>query len=222
MIEIKLALCIEFPQRMGPGVFISCPDIMELFTIEDGDWTFERPGITALAHPSPIEIGTTHGVFVLAEKPHVDSGVHSDLPSVTLATCIEFLHKPSRERMHEKSAVFTFSEEEFVYTDSEFFMDWPTAMKLVKLYKGLSPLGCEIDAYGDFLQGLGQNGTVDYCKNVANVVEVTPKLVETREKFFHELRGTQFNVLLFNKSRFYHIGTMTEYLQTFCDNLVFR
>ena len=82
MIEIKLALCIEFPRKMGPGVFISCPDIMELFTIEQGDWTFERPGITAIAHPSPIEIGTTHGVFVLDEKPHVDCSKQSDLPLV--------------------------------------------------------------------------------------------------------------------------------------------
>ena len=82
MIEIKLALCIEFPRKMGPGVFISCPDIMELFTIEQGDWTFERPGITAIAHPSPIEIGTTHGVFILDEKPHVDCSKQSDLPLV--------------------------------------------------------------------------------------------------------------------------------------------
>ena len=124
--------------------------------------------------------------------------------------------------MHEKGAVFSLCNQDYVYTDSEFFMDWPTATKLVKLYRELSPLGCEIDAYGDFLQALGRDGHAEYCSNVANVVEVVPQLVETREKFFHVLRGTQFNVLLFNKSRFYHIGTMTEYLEAFCDNLVFR
>ena len=29
------------------------------------DWSFCRPGLTAVAHPSPIAIGRTHGVFVL-------------------------------------------------------------------------------------------------------------------------------------------------------------
>ena len=73
-----------------------------------------------------------------------------------------------------------------------------------------------------FYKPLGENSTKEYCKNVVNVVEIVPKLVETREMFYNELQGTQFNVLLFNKSKFYHIGTMTEYLEAFCDNLVFR
>ncbi|CAB4043757.1 Fucose-1-phosphate guanylyltransferase, partial [Paramuricea clavata] len=206
---------------MAPGVFITCPDIMEPFSLKDSDWDFEKtPGITAIAHPSPIEIGTTHGVFILAEKPHVNCANHSELPSVTQSTCIQFLHKPSKERMHDANAVFLIANDEYVYTDGEFYMDWATTAKLVKLYQKLSPLGCEIDAFGDFLQALGENSNKEYCKNVANVVQVVPKLVETREKFYDELQGTQFNVLLFNKSKFYHIGTMTEYIEAFCDNLV--
>jgi fucose-1-phosphate guanylyltransferase len=222
MFEIKLAICIDLPQRMAPGIFITCPDIMEPFTLKKSDWDFEKPGITAIAHPSPFDVGTTHGVFILAEKPHVNCSNHSELPSVTQSTCIKFLHKPSKERMYEANAVFLIANEEYVYTDGEFYMDWATTSKLVKLYKKLSPLGCEIDAFGDFLQALGENGDKEYCKNVANVVEVVPKLVETREKFYHELKGTQFNVLLLNKSKFYHIGTMTEYLEVFCDTLVMR
>ena len=222
MFEIKLVLCMDFPQHMAPGIFISCPDIMEPFSLKDGNWDFEKPGITAIAHPSPIEIGTTHGVFILAEKPHTNCSNHSKLPSVTQSTCIQFLHKPTKEQMHDSNAVFLIANEEYVYTDGEFYMDWPTTAKLVKLYQKLSPLGCEIDAFGDFLQALGQNSTKDYCKNVVNVVEVVPKLVEIREIFYDELQGTQFNVLLFNKSKFYHIGTMMEYLEAFCDNLAFR
>ena len=183
---------------------------------------FDKPGITAIAHPSPIEIGTTHGVFILAEKPHVNCSNHSELPSVTQSTCIQFLHKPSMERMHEANAVFLIANEEYVYTDGEFFIDWMTTAKLVNLYQKLSPLACEIDAFGDFLQALGENSNKEYCKNVANVVEVVPKLVEIRERFYDELQGTQFNVLLFNKSKFYHIGTMTEYIEAFCDNKIMR
>ena len=222
MFEIKLALCIDLPQHMEPGIFITCPDIMEPFSLKDSDWGFEKPGITAIAHPSPIEIGTTHGVFILAEKPHVNCSDHHELPSVTQSTCIQFLHKPSKERMHEANAVFLIANEEYVYTDGEFYMDWATTKKLVKLYQRLSPLGCEIDAFGDFLQALGENSNNEYCKNVANVVEVVPKLVETRKMFYDELQGTQFNVLLLNKSKSYHIGTMTEYIEAFCDNLAVR
>jgi len=29
--------------------------------------SFTKPGFTALAHPSPIVIGTTHGVFALSD-----------------------------------------------------------------------------------------------------------------------------------------------------------
>ena len=64
MLELKLAMYIEFPQRMKPGMFVSSADCIELYDLS-GDWSFENTGFTALAHPSPIEIGTTHGVYVL-------------------------------------------------------------------------------------------------------------------------------------------------------------
>ncbi len=64
MLELKLAMYIEYPQRMPPGIFVTSADTIELYVL-DGDWTFMNSGFTAMAHPSPIEIGTTHGVFVL-------------------------------------------------------------------------------------------------------------------------------------------------------------
>lgn len=65
MIELKLAMYIEFPQRMRPGVFVSSADCLELYELEGEDWNFNHSGVTSLAHPSPIEVGTTHGVYVL-------------------------------------------------------------------------------------------------------------------------------------------------------------
>ena len=65
--ELKLAMYIEFPQRMPPGIFVTSADTIELYVL-DGNWTFNNSGFTALAHPSPIEIGTTHGVFVLDDS----------------------------------------------------------------------------------------------------------------------------------------------------------
>ena len=52
---------------MPPGIFVTSADTIELYVL-DGDWTFNNSGFTALAHPSPIEIGTTHGVFVLDDS----------------------------------------------------------------------------------------------------------------------------------------------------------
>jgi len=64
MLELQLALFIEFPEQMNPGIFLVSSDIVTLFNSE-GDLSFTKPGFTALAHPSPINIGTTHGVFAL-------------------------------------------------------------------------------------------------------------------------------------------------------------
>ena len=69
MLELKLAMYIEFPSRMeNGGVFVSSSDCVEVYELLGDEWNFNQKGITALAHPSPIEIGTTHGVFVLEEE----------------------------------------------------------------------------------------------------------------------------------------------------------
>ena len=68
MLELKLVMYIDFPQRMKPGVFVSSADCIELYVLEGNKWNFENPGVTSLAHPSPIEIGTTHGVYVLEKS----------------------------------------------------------------------------------------------------------------------------------------------------------
>ena len=65
MLELQLASFIEFPEQMNPGIFVVASDILVLFNSE-GELSFTKPGVTALAHPSPIIIGTTHGVFALS------------------------------------------------------------------------------------------------------------------------------------------------------------
>ncbi|KAG7488378.1 hypothetical protein MATL_G00032030 [Megalops atlanticus] len=74
MLELKLAMYIDFPVHMKPGVLVTCADDIELYSIKDTESiTFDRMGFTALGHPSPISIGTTHGVFVL--EPVAESKV---------------------------------------------------------------------------------------------------------------------------------------------------
>lgn len=124
--------------------------------------------------------------------------------------------------MRKHGIVFLCDEQEYVYTDSVFFVDWRTAKNLYDFSQQIQPIDCEIDAYGDFLQALGPEASADYTKNVANVTKETSSLISKRKKIFEFLKGTQLNVLLLNESKFYHLGTTMECIHHFCDNKVFR
>ena len=78
-----------------------------------------------------------------------------------------------------------------------------------------------MDAYGDFLQALGPNATAEYTGNSANVISETDDLAVTRLKLYNHLKGTRLNVVLCNWSKFYHIGTLAEFLHHYCSDPVF-
>ncbi|CAM5162376.1 unnamed protein product [Natator depressus] len=222
MLELKLAMYIDFPTHMNPGILITCADDIELYSIGATEVIkFDKPGFTALAHPSDLTIGTTHGVFVL------DSSALSE-KELEYRSCRHFLHKPNIEKMHQSGAVCirrncsqpNSSGEhsdlkmdcEYVYTDSLFYIDHNVAKQLLTFFKQLDTLCCEIDAYGDFLQALGPGATHDYTKITDNVTKEGSQLTEIRQKLFSLLKGTSLNVIVLNNSRFYHIGTTQEYL----------
>ncbi|XP_075471925.1 fucose-1-phosphate guanylyltransferase isoform X1 [Ascaphus truei] len=222
MIELKLAIYIDFPKNMNPGVLVTCADDIELYCSGDLEVTFHKPGITALAHPSTLTIGTTHGVFVLEPS---DSSEYQELED---RSCRLFLHKPTIEKMRQTGAVSIqrnrscnpvgerLAEEklnsEVVYTDSLFYMDHATVQLLLGFFKEFDTLCCEIDAYGDFLQALGPDATLDYTENITFVTKTESQLIEVRKKIYFLLKGTHFSVIVLNNSKFYHIGTMHEYL----------
>ncbi|XP_036206118.1 fucose-1-phosphate guanylyltransferase isoform X1 [Myotis myotis] len=224
MLELKLAMYIDFPSHMNPGILVTCADDIELYSVGESEFIrFDKPGFTALAHPSSLTVGTTHGVFVLEPSNCLE---YSDLE---YRCCHRFLHKPSIERMCQFNAVCrprNFSqqdlsggdtaslkfESEYVYTDSLFYMDHKSAKKLLAFYEKIGTLNCEIDAYGDFLQALGPGATVEYTRNTSNVTKEESELVDMRQRIFHLLKGTSLNVVVLNNSKFYHIGTTEEYL----------
>ncbi|XP_040843218.1 fucose-1-phosphate guanylyltransferase isoform X1 [Ochotona curzoniae] len=224
MLELKLAMYIDFPSHMKPGILVTCADDIELYSTGESECVnFDKPGFTALAHPSSLAVGTTHGVFVLEPSSSLK---YRDLE---YTCCHRFLHKPSIEKMHQYNAVYkpaNFGPEyfaggdrayiklnsEYVYTDSLFYMDHQSAKKLLAFYEEIGKLNCEIDAYGDFLQALGPGATVDYTRNTSNVTKEESELVEMRQRIFHLLKGTPLNVVVLNNSKFYHIGTTEEYL----------
>ncbi|NXW43534.1 FPGT guanylyltransferase, partial [Nyctiprogne leucopyga] len=223
MLELKLAMYIDFPSHMKPGILITCSDDIELYSTGGTETvTFDKPGFTALAHPSDLSVGTTHGVFVL------DPSSFSGKGGLEYTSCHRFLHKPAVEAMRRCGAVCvrrncsqpsssrdhsdSETDSECVYTDSIFYMDHSIAKQLLTFYKQLGTLCCEIDAYGDFLQALGPGATQDYTENTSNVTKEQSQLVEVRQKLYSLLKGTALNVIVLNNSKFYHIGTTQEYL----------
>ncbi|XP_035420372.1 fucose-1-phosphate guanylyltransferase isoform X2 [Cygnus atratus] len=223
MLELKLAMYIDFPSHMKPGILVTCSDDIELYSTGVAETiTFDKPGFTALAHPSDLTVGTTHGVFVL------DPSSFSGKGGLEYTSCHRFLHKPDVETMRQCGAVCVRGncsqpcssgdhsdsemDSECVYTDSIFYMDHSIAKQLLIFYKQMNTLCCEIDAYGDFLQALGPGATQDYTKNTSNVTKEESQLVEVRQKLYSVLKGTPLNVIVLNNSKFYHIGTTREYL----------
>eukprot|EP00038_Savillea_parva_P008549 m.177650 g.177650 ORF g.177650 m.177650 type:complete len:573 (+) comp14391_c0_seq1:249-1967(+) len=218
MLEMKLASYIEFPSRMKPGVFVTCADDIELIDGE-GELEFTSTGFTALGHPSTLEIGTTHGVFILDEASK-KLAADPTRPPCTRGVCTRFTHKPSVERMKALSADIPGSE--LVYTDSAYYFDRPTSLKLQAFYAEHAPLTVEIDAYGDFLQALGPASTDEYTRDDKNVIVADDALADIRLKLYHHLKATPLNVILCNVSKFYHIGTLPEFLFHYCTDGFFR
>ncbi|XP_062472075.1 fucose-1-phosphate guanylyltransferase [Pezoporus occidentalis] len=225
MLDLKLAMYIDFPSHMKPGVLVTCADDIELYSTGVTETvTFDKPGFTALAHPSELAVGTTHGVFVL------DPAGFSGKGGLEYTSCHRFLHKPAVETMRQCGAVYVRGNgslptapgdrgdsemgSECVYTDSIFYMDHSTAKQLLAFYKQMGTLCCEIDAYGDFLQALGPGATQDYTTNTSSigVTKEGSQLIEVRQKLYSLLKGTALNVVVLNNSKFYHIGTTEEYL----------
>ncbi|NWY73920.1 FPGT guanylyltransferase, partial [Erithacus rubecula] len=215
MLELKLAMYMDFPQHMAPGVLVSCSDDIELYsTAATESITFDRPGFTALAHPSEPALGTAHGVFVL------DPSSFSGQGGLLYGSCHRFLHKPDLQTMQQSGAVCVRGAgprpscpgsqggSQCVYTDSVFYMDHGTARQLLLFYKQVGSLCCEIDAYGDFLQALGPGATPDDTRSTRE----GPGPVAVRQQLFSLLQGTPLHVIVLNNSRFYHIGTAQEYL----------
>lgn len=220
MLEMKIASYIDFPEKMAPGVFVTCADDIELLDC-GGDLDFRAPGFTALGHPSSVEIGTTHGVFVLDEASKTQAAKSGTGPACILGKCTRFLHKPSAEVMVEKGAVIPALGDQ-VYTDSAYYCDRATAILLQRFYAANAPLTCEIDAYGDFLQALGPASTDEYTRDASNVIAADDTLSATRLKLYNFLKKVPLNVILCNVSKFYHIGTIPEYIFHYCADRDFR
>jgi len=154
------------------------------------------------------------------------------LDPVQVCECKQVLQKPNEKTMYEKGAVLLTKDTTFaggikvpgraVYTDSSFFFAHDVTKKFLSFYNKCAPFACEIDAYGDFLQALGPNATDDYIENISNVSTETPELYQTRHAIYKLLKGSRISLIVMNCSKFIHIGTTKEYIDSFCCDTTFQ
>ena len=210
MLDLKLAMYLPFLNMMEAGVFVTASDDIEVYSMDEHMDLSEVRGecVTALAHPSSMYIGTTHGVYVMPAT----AALH------TISPCLEVLQKPSVDLMRERGAVITLNNDdgettETVYSDSAFWFHSQTSKKLMKLYQDLDcSLGTEVCIYGDFLTCLGERKTKHYIENLYK--DKSDSRDQVVKKMLHEHVGdTRLNVLCLHLSKFYHLGTTQEYLQ---------
>uniref|UniRef100_L7M084 GDP-fucose pyrophosphorylase domain-containing protein n=1 Tax=Rhipicephalus pulchellus TaxID=72859 RepID=L7M084_RHIPC len=212
MFDLKMAMYSPFLAKMKAGVFLTCSDDIETYTLPlleksspPGQWSFDKSGFTALAHPSPISVGLTHGVYVLPKE------AQSATTCVT-TECLEVLQKPTEKLMRDKGAIFEEeggSKKEFAYTDSAFFFDCSVVDKLIKFYTQIKPVTQEIDAYRDFLQLLGSRSRS--CVSQAGDGGAGDQLGVQQI-----LQDCELHVVVLPLSKFYHLGTMQEYIDNLC------
>ncbi|XP_064105131.1 fucose-1-phosphate guanylyltransferase-like isoform X1 [Macrobrachium nipponense] len=204
MLDLKFAMYLPFSQFLGPGVFITCADDIETYVLEPDALDLQMlksADVVALAHPSDIEVGEGHGVYVF---DHYNSG---QAPFVnTTQDCKEVLQKPSKSVMRERGAVFLKEENgkqsEQVWSDSVFWLGERVCRKLLAWYAGKSPISSELDAYAHFLPCLGTKmKDAESCE-----------FSDFRAEMLPIFKDCSFKVLLLNDSRFYHLGTMEEYM----------
>jgi len=211
MLDLKLAMYLPFLSMMEAGVFVTASDDIEVFnmdtsSIENSKMMGET--VTALAHPSSLYIGTTHGVYVMT--PAETRETTTELQDVR--QCLEVLQKPSVDLMRERGAVQIGDDgSETVYSDSAFWFHSPTTNKLVHLYQDLGTIDAEVCIYGDFLTCLGQRKKKYYLEKLYKADNIKKDVVIKR-KINEKVGDTDLSVLSLHQSKFYHLGTTQEYL----------
>jgi len=209
LLEAKLAALDRVCQGIGPGIFVTCADVLEMVPDEPRDFGLQR-GFTAFAHRVAASVALTHGVFVL-QHPDAVAGTHD---------CLRFLHRATLKELAAAGALSESDDGPTALVDSSFFFDATVAAKLLDWYTRRNcSLNCEIDAYGDFLQPLGPLATRDYLAEARNAAVQSQELHEARESLFELLAGTPLRAVPLMPSAFVHFGTHKEFIQFMCGGL---
>ncbi|KAF8945265.1 hypothetical protein BGZ47_002980 [Haplosporangium gracile] len=224
ILDLKLVLYLHLLKSMPPGVFLTSADGIELFSSSLPFPKDPKPfTITALAHPSSTQIGSTHGVYLLQDPEGLIPADRARIPkdqAALLLKCRKFLHKPSLDEMRRTpkliyNSSLAFGEEEVeVYTDSCYYFDPLTATLMANVYPGLS-MECDLEAWVDVLSF--QDSSSHNHEAGSNDREFN------QHPLRQALHGTnvQLDVMVLNASKFYHLGTMQEFIAATCTDRAF-
>ena len=212
-----LLICfLDFPRRMKNGIMLCACDALFLYS-DENHWKFEDDGFVTMGSVVPIEQGLGHGVLDFQEMPKIWDECCNEGSQVYLRKLNQFLHKYSASNLRKLGAVHLDKRgREFVYQDSNFFISWSAAEKLVRYYDENQPIQCEIDAYGDFLKAAAAHNS-EYIFDTGNVVQSSPLLIKTRKSVYEACRSIPVSALVFNTSAYLHFGTSKEYMDYTAD-----
>ncbi|KAK3812272.1 MAG: L-fucokinase-domain-containing protein [Benniella sp.] len=221
VMELKLVLYLHLLRSMPPGVFLTSADGIELFASKDPFSSELKPfTITALAHPSSTQIGSTHGVYLLKdpnERVIKDKTLPAHEQSALLLECERFLHKPSLDVMKATQNVIyhgsSSDAQDIVYTDSCYYFDPQTAGVMANTYAMLSS-DCDLEAWADILSFQDQ-----YSSDCQDTLSTTMDSHQKSQRIVRQAfldAGMSLKVMVLNASKFYHLGTMEEFIAGTC------
>ncbi|CAI2171685.1 18709_t:CDS:2 [Funneliformis geosporum] len=222
LFDLKLIIYLELINYLKDGtVFLTSSDTIELMSLNAKETSLQtsiyNTPFVALAHPSTLQIGTTHGVYKIQDDCQDDILLPKDQGSF-IKICKEYLHKPSIEFMRNHNGIIHLDNGgyEFVYTDSTYFFDYNILKIFLKILDEIQPLTYELEAWSDFLSTKFTN------RIITQEISTLEKAQLTILKELYSLENPKLNVLILNNSKFYHMGTMFEYLNECCINPQFK
>jgi len=231
ILEAQLVQLTPLAKTLPPGIFVSSADVFLEYDDAQGKFDDEtyasmQRGITALGHPSSVAIGEEHGVFA-CDADEVRERVRAMRAGEPLAPldCRKCLQKPSEEEMRKNGCVmrgYEADDDEWVLTDSCFHIGVDALEALIELDETKRDVlaGCEICAYGDFMQPLGKDADTSYLDRVEHLASVTSTTVNEKEARLRNARravadalhGRPLVIIPLLPSRFIHLGTIPEFL----------
>ncbi|KAF9925405.1 hypothetical protein FBU30_004788 [Linnemannia zychae] len=224
VLDLKLVLYLHLLQSMPPGVFLTSADGIELFSSSTPFPNDPKPyTITAFAHPSSLQIGSTHGVYLLDDPRELIAADRCQSPkdqSAILLKCQRFLHKPSIDEMRRTPKLIYTNQstssnnvkKEEVYTDSCYYFDPHTMALMANTYSILSQ-DCDLEAWADVLSF---QHSASSSSSTSSSPSPNPPLIQALQD-----ANVQLDVMVLNASKFYHLGTMQEFISAVCTDPAF-
>ena len=108
--------------------------------------------------------------------------------------------------------------QEIVYTDSSYWMN-PALLKKLRTFNSKNqPITVENSIYADFMICQGSSKSKDSVQRLNDPEKETSHELDFKRKICQLMENIPLKILLLPQSSFYHIGTLPEYLDAFCND----